>query len=780
MKAISDKTKIKNEPELKITTLAVRFALATILIPAFSVSAQETTQAQSTTTASQKPSAKYTSTLPQVTVTPESDNSTTTGSTTTITSEQLEKNGVTDMAGVIKYQPLISAPSALSGAANLWDGTGTSGYNIRGVEGNRIGLDVDGIDLPSATPLPASQKANGYGIGRDYIDPEVFRQVDISSGTSSPGTSGATGLGGRVSFITKSPEDFLRDGKDTYLNYKLGYTSVDRAWNNVITGAKKFGDWQALVLYSRRDGHASKANTDLAINKDDWHSDALLTKLVYNGFSHHRIGLTLDMYQRKDDRYLDGKTFTAYPTGADQTNKTRRYRLALEDEFTAGAENYALFDTLKLYASYQDAKKEDYTIAANSSNAYTRYIDTYLSTKTASLGFDASKLAGKNHFYYGVSLSYLQEERPWTESRVVNATGAMTAGYPYTKDYMAATDTTKLVAYVRDEIQLTDRATLTPGIRGEYWHAHPTDKAHYLAFVPTASAAIKNDNTGFIAPSLNFSYALTPTYNAYIQYTRGARIPTAGEKTGTYDSSTYSASTGYAYAIMGNPNLKKETSNAFEVGTKGEIARGVTLNTAAFYTKYKNFIEYVNDPAVAAANGLLLGYRLDNLSNVDIWGAEVSTRFTLGEFASALQGYSVSWALGSTHGRSKDSTGKSGGLNSVTPAKTSLSLGYDAPSGFFGGALTATYVKAKQANNDDVSATQSTSYFAVPSYTVLDLATYWNVTKNVTINAGIFNLTDKKYWDYATSRALTPTQTPLIERSAQPGRNFAINANITF
>lgn len=779
MKAAYDTKKIKREPELKITALAVRFALATILIPAFSASAQETSTTQTTT--AQKPSAKYTSTLPQVTVTPESDNSTTLGSTTTITSEQLEKNGVNDMAGIIKYQPLISAPSALSGAANVWDGTGTSGYNIRGIEGNRIGLDVDGIDLPSATPLPASQKASGIGIGRDYIDPEVFRQVDISSGTTSPGTSGATGLGGRVSFITKSPEDFLTDGKDTYLNYKLGYTSADRAWNNVITGAKKFGDWQALVLYSRRDGHAAKANTDLAINKDDWHSDALLTKLVYDGFTHHRIGLTLDMYQRKDSRYLDGATFSAYPAGADQTNKTRRYRLALEDEFTAGAENYALFDTLKTYISYQDAKKEDYTVAFNSSRSYKRYIDTYLSTKNARVGFDASKLAGNHHVFYGASLTYLQEERPWTENRYVTATGQMTAGYPYTKDYMASTDTTKFVAYVRDEIKLTDRAILTPGIRGEFWHARPTDKAHYLAFVPSASAEVKNDNTGFIAPSLNFSYALTPTYNAYIQYTRGARIPTAGEKTSTYDSSTYSASTGFSYAIIGNPNLKKETSNALEIGTKGEIARGVTLNTAAFYTKYKNFIEYVSDPAAAAAYGLSYGaYRLENLAQADIWGGEISTRFTLGEFASALQGYSVSWAVGSSHGKSKSNEGKKGSLNSVTPAKTSLSLGYDAPSGAFGGALTATYVKAKQANTDDVSATQSTSYFAVPAYTVLDLATYWNVTKNVTINAGIFNLTDKKYWDYATSRALTPTQTTLIERSAQPGRNFAINANITF
>ena len=35
-----------------------------------------------------------------------------------------------------------------------FDRAGYSGYNIRGLESNRVGLDVDGIPLPDATGRP--------------------------------------------------------------------------------------------------------------------------------------------------------------------------------------------------------------------------------------------------------------------------------------------------------------------------------------------------------------------------------------------------------------------------------------------------------------------------------------------------------------------------------------------------------------------------------------------------------------------------------------------------
>ncbi len=51
----------------------------------------------------------------------------------------------------MKYLPLVSAPFAANGASAFYAGSGTSSYNIRGIDGNRVGLDVDGIDIADAT-----------------------------------------------------------------------------------------------------------------------------------------------------------------------------------------------------------------------------------------------------------------------------------------------------------------------------------------------------------------------------------------------------------------------------------------------------------------------------------------------------------------------------------------------------------------------------------------------------------------------------------------------------
>lgn len=753
--AIARSTTAQNlaRPVPRVLTISIHLALAGLMIsPAHAAE-----------------DASRDSALPQISVTADRASR-----STSLSADDLQNAGVTDMAGVIRYQPLVSAPSALSGAANLWDGSGTSGYNIRGVEGNRVGLDIDGIELPAAVPLPDGLKATGVGIGRDYIDPEVFRRVDIISGTTSSGENGATGLGGRVSFQTRSPDDYLSDGKNSYLGAKLGYTSADQAWAESLTTAQKMGDWKLLALYSNRDGALTRSKDVSDANRDNWHSDAVLFKAFYEGLAHHKLGVTLDLYDRADNRYLDGSTYSAYPAGATQYSTTRRHRLQVEDEYTPAAGSIAAFDKLRVHAFYQDSKKEDYTIAANSTNSYTRYIDTYLTTTSVGLGADASKRMGTHELFYGLSFTSTDEQRPWTEARITNATGNSVSGYPYSKDRMAQTRTNKLVAYVRDEWHLSPRATLTPGLRAEYWQTRPGDLSHYLANVGSAASEVSADHTALLAPSLRFAYALTPSYDFFAQYSRGVRVATAAEKTGTYDSSTY-ASSAFLYAILGNPDLKNETSDAFELGTKGELIDGLTLNSSLFYTRYKNFIDY----QTTTYSGTSLAYRLQNIANVDIYGAEVSAQLRLGTYASALRGYSLGGSAGVSAGRSRNDAGVSGSVNSVGPAKGTVRVAYDDPGARYGGSLIMTAVKSKRASADDVSVySTSGAYVNVPGYALLDLSTYWKLNQHVTLHAGIYNLTDRKYWDYATVRGLTTSQSVLFQRAAQPGRNAAITLNI--
>ena len=177
------------------------------------------------------------------------------GTSTTVSGDELDR--ANNMKDVVRNQPLVSAPGTAAGTTrnrSSFDRSGTTGYNIRGIEGNRVGMDVDGIEMPDATTRPYVSRAgvNSFGVGRDFIDPEMFSSVDILSGTTSAKRS-AGGIGGAVSCKTKSASDYLRGDKLSYAGGKAGYDSADRSWHESTTAAGKTSDLDGLVSYSRRE-----------------------------------------------------------------------------------------------------------------------------------------------------------------------------------------------------------------------------------------------------------------------------------------------------------------------------------------------------------------------------------------------------------------------------------------------------------------------------------------------------------------------------------------------
>ncbi len=113
------------------------------------------------------------------------------GSQHAISAQELQDKGANDFGSIMRYEPLIGATGASGGSGNGksgFDRGGYTGYNIRGLESNRVGIDVDGIAQPNATGRSYVSRAglNTFGIGRDYIDPYMYGSVDIQSGRPTP------------------------------------------------------------------------------------------------------------------------------------------------------------------------------------------------------------------------------------------------------------------------------------------------------------------------------------------------------------------------------------------------------------------------------------------------------------------------------------------------------------------------------------------------------------------------------------------------------------------
>ncbi|WP_035819186.1 TonB-dependent hemoglobin/transferrin/lactoferrin family receptor [Janthinobacterium sp. RA13] len=723
--------------------------------------------------------------FPEIVVNAKQDYERRAGTRTVVTADDLERRNVTDMGGIVRYLPLITAPAAASGSGSVWDGSGNTGYNIRGLEGNRVSLELDGISLPDAAPKPDGNTLNAFATVRDYFDPETFREVRIDSGTTA--ASGANpGLGGGVAFITKSPEDYLGEGVDHFVAYKYGRATADRSNAHTLTGAAKIGtNLQGLAVYVHRDGEQLDSRGSATVNPDDWHSNALLSKLVWALPGEQKLDLTVDMFERKNKRDLRNKVSTYYPTGVQQDSTTKRTRVSLGHDVVL--KDFALFDRLTSKVYLQNANTDDKTQGRYTfGSPAQRSIETSFKNDSIGATSEAFKqLNADNALLYGVQLEQLKTRRPWREDRRIIATGQHQIT---NKNRMADMDTSKLALYVRDDLSFDlagKKAVLTPGLRADYRKDAPKNLQGYAIGVPGASKEVRKQSDTYFTPSLSLSVEVLPQMNAYATVTRGTRLPTAAERTGTYDSISYTG-TGRGYAVLGNANLRKETSQAYELGLKGDVVKGLSMHASVYQTEYKNMIEYVmqeDDPVnyPTITQGL---FRPENIGNARTWGAELTLRAELGAWAPAMQGYHVDLATGVAKGRSFNTlTGDSGGLASVAPAKSALTFGYDHVGELFGLALTAVHAGDKQAPNDLLMGTTAPR-FTVPSYTVFDLSTYWNVHKNAKIVVGVYNLTDRKYWDYAAARSLSAGTTAAnraeIERYAKPGRNVAASLSVNF
>lgn len=728
--------------------------------------------------------------LPQVDVTEQAEP----GTSTTISGDALDR--ANNMKDVIRSQPLVSAPGTSAGTTrnrSSFDRSGTTGYNIRGIEGNRVGMDVDGVEMPDATTRPYVSRvgANTFGVGRDFLDPEMFSSINILSGTTSARRS-AGGIGGAVSFKTKAADDYLRGGKTAYFGGKLGYDSVDRSWNESVTAAGKSGSLDGLVSYSRRDGHTTRNNSDVVDSMpDDWHSDALLLKGGLRIDAANRLELSADLYRRKNDTFFYGwdTNSTAITENSQQQSDTSRNTLQLTHQWTP---NHGWLDQADTRLYFQSTDTEDTTDTTTlASNAKVRNVSEN-KTRTWGLSSVANKRLDRHYISYGVNASSQDAERRWN-----------VAGYMKPQP---DTTTERAGLFVQDDISFDvggHRLVVIPALRADYVKIKMRNLENFAAAPLTPADVEKlygSPSNVIWSPSLGLSYDLTPTMLAYAQYKRSGRAPTAGEIFGSWNmNSNYVVSN--QYALVGNQNLKEETSDAVEVGLKGKPAAGVSLNTSMFYTKYKDFIAYTRYtraqfptlfPNVPAHIGTI--YQAENRDDARIYGFELSARLEHGQWSPDAKGFYSTWAMGLSRGTAKSryAGDKQIALDSVLPRKAIIGAGYDAPLKAWGANLTGTFVADKQAvatnrdaynNSGPALADSTTQLFRVPGYSSFDLTAYWQINKNMRLDAGIYNLGDKRYWEYSSARSLQPAvarDRRDIELLTEPGRTASLSLNLAF
>ncbi len=658
----------------------------------------------------------------------------------------------------------------------------TGAVNIRGLEGSRVLTTIDGIPLPYLSD--ATRDADG---GVDTVNFSALSAVDVMRGADSSRAGGGA-LGGVLAYRTLEPADLIGEGRDWGGIAKTTYDTADRSWKGALAVAKKIDNTSILLQGSYGKGHERRTNgsvggygaTRTKANPSDFDEHNLLFKLRQELAGGHTLGITLERYRKNRDTDLKtNQTLTGnYRPGNYLTQKDAdRDRASIDYKFDSESAD-SFVDTMWASLYYQKTRAIDgYTGFRSTSVIGPIGRDNSMEDKSFGLIGAAQKtleIGGNSHlFTFGFDLQRLSSEQ---YSAGYDRCGPKPASGVYTGALSACNnlhtnqadtpkvDGNRIGFYLDDEIALGQSGfRLTPGVRFDWVSYEPEMTSAFARNASRPSLPGSFDDTA-VSPKVRLAYDLAPQAELYAQWAMGFRAPTTGELYSRFGAAG-------TYLRLGNADLDSETSNGFEIGANlGDDTFGGRVSL--FYNRYKNFIDQRSlTAAEAAAIGLNLNdYRqggiatYQNISRAEIYGMELSgqKRFD--------NGFRVGAGLAVLGSKDLDNDTF---IRSVAPMKATASFGYDTETWGVG-----VDVIGVAASKDDDG--KGGTYFRTQGYGLVDLTAWWEPeqVKGLRVNAGVYNLFDKTYYDYASVRGNSAAQAR--EFYSEPGRTFKISLTQRF
>lgn len=689
---------------------------------------------------------------------------------------EIDRRQAQNIADLVRYEPGVSVTGGGSGGNRF----GTGGFAIRGLSGNRVRIEVDGIAVPDAFAIGSFSSA-----GRDVVDVDALKRVEIVRGAASS-LYGSDALAGVVAFTTKDPADYLGKDGGRFGSAKLLYDSASR--ESAVSGTWAGGSASdgVVVVATHRDGHAQNTmgEDDSASarrtrpNPQDTRSDALLAKYVHTADSGRIDRLTFDGERGKvDTDVLSSLGYSAMTntltTALDGRDERERLRLAFDQELPLGS---ALADRIdwKLYAQRsevtQDTYEDRWTLGeagpVNPKQRFRRFtFEQRVIGGEATARKDFSAGGVEHAITYGVDLSRTrtQEQRDgWQRDVTTGAVTHVVSPDTFPVRDFPTSDTTTAALFGQDEMRLADgRLNLIPALRVDYYKLEPRHDAVFAQDNP-GIRPVDVDHTSW-SPKLGAIWRFDDAWSVFAQYAHGFRAPPYN------DVNIGFTNLQFGYTALPNPKLKPETSNGLEVGLRANGRYGYA-SVSAYENRYRDFIESQSFVGIDPETGLML-FQSINRSRVKIRGVEARYGLDFGAFGDALAGFSLKGNI--AYARADDETADQP-LASVDPLSAVIGLAYERTD--WSAELLGRFVRRK--DRLPKPAEGEAAPFAAPGYATVDFYARWKPYERIELFGALTNLTDRRYWNWGMVSAIPSSAT--IDRYSEPGRAVRIGLRATF
>ena len=678
------------------------------------------------------------------------------GTVTVIDSDVIQGRQFETFADLVKYEPGVYVENHVTRL-------GLNGFNIRGIGGNRVMTQVDGVQTSEQFDF------GPFNVHQVGLDLDALQSVEVVRSANSA-LYGSDALGGVVSLFTKDPADYLR-GQRFYIGAKTTWDgrAGDISGNLTLAGGTE--RLQASLFASVNRGNEIRTKgtvtttdvTRTAANPQDIHSQQLLGKVVFAATPGNIWRVATEVYDTRVDTawFSDmGVTrlgpFTYDTLDSMAVDTQARLRLSLDHTLVdrAGLDQLSW----RVYGQRNDTSqvvdRERLTFAFGPPTHSTRH--ETVDYEQVGYGGSAQGQTWLGNPDNGVLVtfgaSYKTDRfdilRDRSETNLQTGAPVPTSLIFPTK-YFPESDAAEVGSYVQAEIRF-GRVTLVPGVRYDHFTLDANQRDP--VFIANLNPEPVDFSNGAVSPKVGLAAQVTDVVTIHAQYAGGFRAP------------AYSAiNTGFTnprggYTTLPNAHLRAETNDNIEVGVRTAFDRA-SVGVTAFSNRYDDFIESTRigfNPRTR-----LLEFQSQNLQEAEIRGVELRGEAYVTDSVMIRGSYARIDGVEIVKDATVPPLAAETPLGSIAPTEGVLGIRYVHPAGRWGAELSVRLVESYQAASDE-------NQFEPGAYQVVDLVSHVSLAEALTLRLGLLNLTDATYFEWWNVRGRQAND-PVIDRYSSPG-----------
>lgn len=627
--------------------------------------------------------------------------------------------------------------------------------SIRGFEGNKVLLVVDGVRMNNAI------YRGGHLQNILSVDPNSLERMEIFNGPGSV-IYGSDALGGVIHLFTTTPR--LAQDSGYYLR-SSGFLRASSAnkentfHGDINYGKEKWALFTSFTFANFGDLQLGKNNSfyrnDSAFGHKDFYAirlngnDTFFANLnprnqLYTGYSQFDLVQKVLLKQSKKVSHLFNLQYS-------KTSDVPRYdRLT---EMNGAVPKYAEWfygPQVRAFASYQLQLKnakwyENGTVTTAYQNVKeSRYTRRYKSKNLGankenlniiSLNADFSKQVKHRHeLRYGAEYFYNIVESVGSSTNIeTNTTTPDITRYPNGSTYSTAG------LYLTDRLELNEKLILSFGGRLSYFDLKSSFDQTYFPFNDLKVSQSNSSVIGHLGAVVKPSEKL----RLVAQMSTGFRNPNVDDMSKTFEQTSTSV-------VLPNTGLGPEQVFSQELGFDYYISKKYWIDFRAFNTEYSNAIvvkdaTYNGNDSILY-NGVMAKVRKSvNIASARIYGFSSSINLKFSKYLSAKANISY------TYGRDNTESTAVTPLDHIPPVFASAFLGYERGAwSVIASCLYNGKKDIKDYSNSGEDNQKYAPYYGTPAWYTVNLKSAYTYRQKWIIRGGVENILNKNYRYFAS------------------------------